>query len=164
MWKGIATAVCSVALLQGADLSKADAHFMKMAAEANMTEAHVGQMAEKQASGQAVKDFGETLSKDHTNAYESLTVLSDKTGEAIPKGIGRDATITHLSHLKGRAFDRAFTTEEVQSHKAAIAMFEKEAEHGENAEVKAWAKDMIPTLEKHLATAESLTKVETAHK
>lgn len=155
---GCAALLCVPAFLQGATLSKADANFMAIAAKANMTEAHVGQMAEAQAGRQDVKNFGQTLSKDHTSAYEGLSVLANKTGEAIPKAIGHDQNIARLSHLKGNSFDRAFLTEEVQSHKAALATFKNEAEKGENADVKAWAKSMIPTLEEHLQTAESLEK------
>jgi len=166
-WKDIV--VCAVILsvpmlLPAFGLSKTDAQFMKKAAEANMTEAHLGQMAEAQASQQSAKDFGQTLSKDHTSAYESLTVLANKMGEAIPKAIGPDKTIERLMHLKGKAFDRAFTQDEIQSHKSAIALFKNEVEHGENTDVKAWAKTMISTLEGHLQTAENIARAETAHR
>ena len=147
-------------VLHGASLSKTDIQFMNMAARASMTEAHLGQMAEAQASQKAVKDFGQKLSNDHTNAYEGLSVLAIKTSEAIPKAIGHDKTIENLKHLKGRAFDRAFIQDEVLSHKTAIAAFKNEAEHGENADIKAWAKTMISTLEEHLQRAESLAKEE----
>lgn len=162
-WRALtAIAGCSALLgipaLKGAALDKVDASFMTRAARASMTEAHLGQMAETHASKQAVKDFGQQLSKDHTVAYEGLSVLSNKTGEAIPKAIGHDHTIEHLSHLKGHSFDREFLLDEVQSHKAALATFKTEAEKGENADVKAWAKSMIPTLEAHLKTAEDLAR------
>lgn len=149
-------------LCGGAVLSKTDTQFMKMAAEANMTEAHVGQMAEAQGLQQGVKDFGATLSKDHTASYESLTKLANETGEKIPVGIDvrRDKNIERLIHLKGASFDRAFVLDEVQSHKQAVAAFKNEAEHGENANVRAWAKMMIPTLEGHVQMAENLVKEE----
>ena len=150
--------------LHAAALSKADAQFMNMAAKASMTEAHLGQMAEAQAGQHGVKDFGSQLSKDHTSAYEELSVLANKTGKTIPKAIGRDKAIEQLAHLKGNRFDRAFLLDEVQSHKSAIAAFKGEAEHGENADVKAWAKTMIPTLEGHLQTAEGLAKQEKSGK
>lgn len=145
-------------LLGAASLSKNDTAFMKLAAKTSMTEAHLGQMAEAQASRQAVKDFGQQLSKDHTTAYEGLTVLANKTGGEIPKAIGHDQTIMHLTHMKGAGFDHAFLADEVQSHKAALATFKSEAAKGDNPDVKAWAKSMIPTLEGHLKTAEDLEK------
>ncbi len=157
---GIGTAVLfSVpVLLQAGALSKTDVQFLNMAARANMKEAHLGQMAEAQARLQGVKDFGQKLSKDHTSAYEELTVLASKTGETIPKAIKPDKTISSLAHLKGSSFDRAFLMDEVQSHKTVLAAFKNEAEHGENEDVKAWAKEVIPTLEEHLQTAENLSK------
>ena len=87
-------------------------------------------MAEAQARQQGVKDFGKKLSNDHTIAYEELTVLANKPGNTIPKAIERNQIIDGLTHLKGTSFDRAFLLDEVQSHKAAIATFKNEAEHG----------------------------------
>jgi putative membrane protein len=145
-------------LLQGAAISKTDADFMNMAAKINMTEAHLGQMAEAQAAEKAVKDFGQKLSQDHTTAYEGLTVLANKTGESIPKAISKDKTMDQLMRLKGNSFDHAFLMDEVGSHKAALTAFQNEAEHGENADVKAWAQSMIPTLKEHLQEAENLAK------
>ena len=151
-------------VVRAATLSKTDMQFMKMAGEANMTEAHIGQMAEKQAADQGIKDFGKKLSADHTTSYEQLTVLANKTGETIPKAIGHDKTIDRLASLKGKSFDRAFIQDEVQSHKAAVAAFKNEAEHGEDADVKAWANSMVPILEGHLQTVENLAKMEKPRK
>lgn len=162
----ILTAACCVAamsiptLLAGATLGKTDTQFMKQAAEAAMTGAHLGQMAEAQAAGQGVKGFGQTLDKDHTNAYERLTELAGKTGENIPKGIDirRNPAIEQLQHMKGKTFDHAFLRDAIQSDRREIAEFKNEAQHGENAQVKSWANSMLPTLEGHLQTAQNLEK------
>lgn len=151
-----ATMLCIPMAMLGASLSETDMRFMKMAATANMTEAHLGQMAEAQGSQARVKDYGKKLSMDHTTSYESLTVLANKVGEDIPKAISRDKAINRLARFKGKTFDRAFLLDEVQSHKTAIAAFKSEAEHGDNPDVKAWAQNMIPTLEGHLQAAEKL--------
>ncbi len=164
--KHYTTAVCCAAifsvpvLLEGAALSKTDVDFMNMAAKTSMTEAHFGQMAEAQAAQQAVKDFGQKLSKDHTTAYEGLTVLANKTGDSIPKAISKDKTMDQLMRLKGDRFDHAFLTDEVGSHKAALTAFQNEADHGENPDIKAWAQSMLPTLKEHLQEAENLAKSE----
>jgi len=55
---------------------------------------------------------------------------------------------------------RIWVITEVQSHKATLAAFKNEAEHGDNADVKAWAQTVIPTVEAHLQTAENLAKAE----
>jgi putative membrane protein len=164
--KHILIAGCCVALLslsalaQSSKLSPRDKEFLKMAAITNMTEAHLGQMAEGQASGSGVKDFGQALAKDHTKAYEELTALDGKLGQTIPKGINvrRDKTIERLADLKGRRFDRQFLRAEVQDHERAIAAFKREARHGQDQELKSYASQTLPTMEEHLRNAEKLLK------
>ena len=129
-----------------------------MAADTNMAEAHMGQMAQEQASAQKVKDYGQTLSKDHTSSYEALSVLATKTGTSIPKALPPDRNVSRLAHLKGSSFDHAFAQEEVQMHRSAMVAFKREAEHGTDPDVKAWAQSQLPTLEGHLQAAQDLTK------
>ena len=144
----------------GASLSAADKQFLTAAAHANMTEAHEGQMAVDQASRSDVKDFGRMLVQDHTQAYADLAELAQQVGYSIPKGINsaRDPQIVNLVHLKGAAFDRKFCSDELASHRGAIALFKREAAHGQDAAVKAYASKMVPILEKHLQTAQTCAK------
>lgn len=156
----LAAAFAVPMLLGGSTLGKTDTQFMKTAAVAAMTGAHLGQMGEAQAAQPAVKGFSQTLDKDQTTAYEQLTALANKTGESIPKGIDvrRDRAIEQLTHMKGKNFDRGFLRDEIQSDTRVIAEFKNEAQHGENADVKSWANSMLPTLQGHLQTAQNLEK------
>ncbi|MGA2114201.1 MAG: DUF4142 domain-containing protein [Bryobacteraceae bacterium] len=144
----------------GASLSGADKQFLAIAARADMTEAHEGQIAEDRAAAPAVKDFAKTMVQDHTENYERLTVLAAQDGVPIPKGINsaRDPAIRQLVHLKGPSFDRTFATDEIAAHRHAIAVFKHEAEHGQDPGVKAFAEKTIPVLEKHLQLAEACAK------
>jgi len=148
------------AYAQQTGLSSADKEFMIMAAKTNMTEAHLGQMAQSEGAATDVKNFGQTLTQDHTKAYEELTELSGKTGESVPKGInvGKDATIQQLAKLKGPAFDRVFLRHEIQDHEKAATAFRREAERGRNPEVKGYAQKLLPTIEEHLREAQKLAK------
>lgn len=156
---------CSVllaipALAQSAKLSSRDKEFLKMAAVSNMTEAHLGEMAEGKAAHAGVKDFGQTLVKDHTKAYQELTALEGKLGQPIPKGINirRDRAVGQLASLKGKKFDGSFLRDEVRDHERAIAAFKREAQRGQDPEVKAYATSVLPTMEEHLREAEKLLK------
>ena len=75
-----ATLLGVVAMAQSKDLSAGDKAFLKTAAEAEMTEAHMGQMAESQASAADVKDFGKKLDQDHTAAYSEISGVANKIG------------------------------------------------------------------------------------
>ena len=90
----------------------------------------------------------------------TVTALSGKTGVSIPKGIdaAKVPSLEPLLHLKGDRFDRAFARDEIAAHRRALAAFKREAEHGQDADVKAYASSMIPTLEKHLQLAEECSK------
>ena len=164
--KTIMTGLCCLALCctpvfaQGGTLSKSDQAFLKMAAETDMTEAHMGQMAQDQASEQGVKDLGQTLIQDHTKDYNTLSQLATKLGATIPNGIdsSKVAPIRSLEHLKGKSFDRRFIHESVTGHEKVIAAYKKQSEHGDNADIKAYATQALPTLEDHLHKSEDLAK------
>jgi putative membrane protein len=148
------------AMSQANKLSKADQQFLTMAAETNMTEAHIGQMAESQANSQAAKDFGKQLDQDHTAAYTELLQLAQKEGDDIPRGINtrRNSAITSLASMKGKAFDRAFARDEAMDHQRALAAFQREANHGTDPDVKAYAAKQISTMKSHLDMAKGLEK------
>ena len=150
------------ALAQSTKLSNSDKKFMNVAAEGDMTEAHLGQVAQAQASQAELKDFGRMLAQDYTNAYNELTELANKTGETIPKGIDvrRNKALAHLIRLRGNSFNLRFLRREIRDHQTALASFRREAEHGQDADVKAYASKMIPTLEEQLHKAEALAKSE----
>ncbi len=144
-----------------APLTNADKQFMITAARTDMIEAHEGQMAESQAKREDVKDFAKTLVQDHTQSYEQLTALAAKTGVSIPTGINaaKDPGIAPLIRLNGDRFDRAFDRDEVAAHRRALALFKHEAASGHDPDVKAWAAQRIPVLEKHLHLAEECAKL-----
>jgi putative membrane protein len=152
--------VLSLPGLGQAKASAADQAFMKMAAQSDMTEAHIGQMAANQASQSQVKDFGQKLTHDHTDAYAELAMLATKTGSSIPKGIDirRISAVEQLKKLKGKKFDRQFVLEEIRDHEKAIVEFKREAQHGKDPDVKAYASKMIPVLQDHLSQAKALAK------
>ena len=162
----ISSAACCLAMIGAAGMalaaspSKTDKQFLITAAKTDMIEAHEGQMAENQATRADEKDFAKTLVKDHTESYQHLTALAAKTGVSIPKGIdsGKDRTIQQLEHLKGSAFDRQFARDEVAADRHAVAVFKREAAHGQDPAVKAYASQTIPVLEKQLQLAEQCAK------
>lgn len=157
---------CALAMLAGAvnvqaaDLSPADKQFIRMAATTDMTQAHEGQVAEGQASRADVKDCAKTLVQDHTQSYEQLTELAAKTGVSIPTGIdaAKNPQLKQLVRLKGNRFDQQFDKDEIADHQRVLATYKREAAHGQNPELKAYAAKMVPVLEKHLSLAEQCAK------
>jgi putative membrane protein len=158
-------AVCAVGVFAAppsGQLSPADRHFLTTAADANMMEAHVGQMAESQAAGANLKDLGKKLADDHSKLYGEELQLAQKVGDTIPRGINvkREPSVAQLTKLQGAQFDRTFLRDEIADHERALAAFQREAQHGKNPEVKAWAAKAEPILKEHLNMAKELAKFE----
>lgn len=152
--------VSSAPMTAQTKLSASDKKFIDMAADLDMTEANLGQMAQNQASEQPVKDFGQTLNEDHSKAYGQLLDLGDKIHQQIPRGINiaKNSEYAQLHHAKAASFDRTFLTDEVREHQRALTEFRREAQHGQNADLKNYANQQIPVLEEHLRKAQDLEK------
>jgi putative membrane protein len=131
-----------------------------MAAQTDMLEAHLGQMAADQAGSQGVKDYASMLVTDHTADYQQLTALAAKDNLTVPKGLdaAHDRMIAPFDKLKGAAFDSHYVHEMVAGHTEAIGVYKKEAADAENADVKSYASGTLPTLNKHLDQAKELEK------
>ncbi len=125
-----------------------------------MLEAHLGQMAADQASRQDVKDYAQMLVSDHTSDYQKLGDLAAKANLTVPKGLdtGHDKMIAPFEKLKGTAFDSRYVHEMIEGHTKAIAVYKKESTDAQNADLKEYASETLPTLEKHLDGARDLLK------
>ena len=49
-----------------------------------------------------------------------------------------------LADLKGKRFDGQFLRDEVQDHERVLAAFRREAQHGQDQDVKAYADEELP--------------------
>ena len=152
-------AICSVPVLaQGVD--KGDQKFVDMAAQTDMMEAHLGQMAADQALSQNVKDFAQTLVTDHTSDYQQLQAAATKAGATVPQGLdaAHNRMIAPFDHLKGAAFDHRFVSDMVSGHEKAVTAYKREASEAKNADIKAYATNALTGLQKHLDDAKKLEK------
>jgi putative membrane protein len=137
-------------------ISSQDRQFVHDAAGAGMEEVQLGQMATQQASSDQVKQFGQMMVTDHTKANNQLQTLASQKGIAIPTDLDSSARadVDKLSKLNGADFDHNYVDMQVTAHKDAIDLFNKEINDGQDADIKAFAAQTMPTLEKHLQAAQ----------
>jgi putative membrane protein len=142
-----------------AALSSEDKTFATKAAVGGQAEVAFGQLAKQNASSPAVKQFAERMVTDHTQANEELLQIARSQDLNLPKGLDakHQAKEQQFSTAKGQAFDRAYMQDMVQDHQEDVADFRKEAEHGQDPQLKAFAAKYVPILEKHLQMAQSAT-------
>jgi len=137
-----------------------DESFYEGAAQGGLAEVQLGQLAQNKGSSQAVKDFGTMMIQDHTAANDKLKGIAAGKGVELPTSpsMSQMATKTKLEALSGNSFDKSYIDSMVQDHKDTIQLFKKEAQNGQDAEAKAFAKATLPTLHKHLKKIESIAK------
>lgn len=148
-----AVALAVPALAQAAPAAK----FLAEAMQANNAEIRLGQLAQSHASSPKVREYGTTLTKDHTKARDLTQAAAHKEGVRLPDGLKPDAEATYkmLQGLSGTAFDKAFVQHMIADHRKDIAKFEAQTKTGD-ATTAQLAKATLPDLKKHLAIALSL--------
>jgi putative membrane protein len=143
---------------QAAALNSADRRFVMEAAMGGMTEVELGRLAAERGSSDAVKQFGQRMVDDHSRANSELMQLVSGKGITLPTALDakHQAMVAKMSRLSGAAFDSAYAKEMVKDHNKAVALFQREATGGADADLKAFAQKTLPTLQEHLRMARAL--------
>lgn len=174
--KGILAVMCCVSLCSIPALAQkkpaegpkmSDQQFVDFAAQTDMVEANLGQLAENASSAQPVKDYAQTLVTDHTNDFHQLYEAAHQANLNVPDAIdakNNKTMIDPFQKLKGTAFDHHFVTDMTEGHDKVIAIYKKEANDAQNPALKAYAAQALPVLEKHLTEAKGLEKTKPAAK
>lgn len=135
-----------------------DKDFMTKAAYANQTEVAAAKIAGSKDSSGPVNVFAMMMVADHSLAEQDLEHLADSLHVSLPQGTdpAEAPVLTMLDSLTGHSFDTAYVHSQVKDHQKAIALFQGEADSGQNASVKAYAVKYLPKLQMHLMMADSL--------
>jgi putative membrane protein len=152
-------AILAIALsTQAWSADKKDETFIRDAIEGNLAEVEMGKLAQDKGQSDAVKSFGQMLVTDHGNANQAATSVANQIGVTPPTEPNKVQKAMHdkLSKLSGNAFDKQFATEMVSDHKKDIQKYQQAAKK-KNDPVGDYANQTLPTLQKHLQTAQSLT-------
>jgi putative membrane protein len=163
----IITALFSLTLLASTAFAKdKEAHphdseaFLKSAALSGIGEVSLAKLALKKAVNPDIQSFAKMMVADHEAANAEVTRLAKPLDVTLPTQIGarRNGIERKMRKLndRDRAFDRAYIEQAVEDHKKAIELFEKQAAHGTDADVKAFAAATLPKLKEHYDLAGSL--------
>lgn len=139
-------------------LDSTDQKFTTQAATANLAEVDMAQLAQQQASGDAVKQYAQHLQQDHQQATQQLKSLASQKGVQLPSALDdkHKREKDKLAKMQGAEFDKAYIDAMVKDHKKVISQFEKQAKDGKDAELKSFAAQTLPKLREHLEHAQQL--------
>lgn len=138
--------------------SNTDDSFAAKAAQADMAEVKLGQLAEQKGTIPAVQDFGKRMVQDHSKNEMELKNVASRENLALPTQIDKadQATYDRLAKLNGEAFDRAYARDMVKDHTKDVAEFQKEAKDAHNETIKNYAAQTVPVLQTHLDLARKM--------
>jgi putative membrane protein len=136
-----------------------DSEFLVAAAESDLMEIEIGKLAQSRGTHAHVKEMGKMLVDDHTKSSSELKDFAAKLNVTLPAAItekGREKYSDLNDKKTGADFDKEFADISVKAHKETIDKMEKASEKANNAEIRQWAANKIPTLRAHLEHAEKL--------
>jgi putative membrane protein len=133
-----------------------DQEFAQKAAEGGLMEVQLGQLAQQQAKDQQVVEFGQRMVQDHGQANEKLMAIAEQKAIQLPQELSGDAQQKYeeMQQLSGAEFDEAYMDEMVEDHEKDIAVFEQQAQAGQDPDLRVFAEETLPTLREHLKLAQ----------
>jgi len=141
-------------------LSKADSSFVMEAAAGGLMEVQAGKLAQQNAMSQRVKDFGGMMVTDHSKANDELRSYASSHGITLPDSLPASMKkhLDAMENMKGKAFDNHYVSMMVEDHQKDVAKFKKESTDANDGQLKTWAGNTLPTLQKHLDSIQAIKK------
>ena len=144
--------------------SLSDAEIAAIVVAANSIDVGYGEIARARATDERVRQFAETMIRDHTAVNESAGELVSRLGlTPQPSDVSRSLeaaaadTREVLLNATGAEFDRAYVANEVAFHRTVLeALDSLLIPNAANAELKETLVGVRPAFEGHLRHAESL--------
>lgn len=143
-----------------------DAQIAMIAVTADNVDIEAGKLAAKKSSSKEVKEFAETMIRDHTAVNAKATALAKKLGvtpeeSATSKSLKADGEkmMKKLEGMSGAEFDKAYVDNEVAYHEVVIdAVTKTLIPNTKNAELKSLLESAGPIFTAHLEHAKMLQK------
>ena len=132
-----------------------DSNFLRTASQAQMKEIELARIARDRAVDDDVREFARHMIDDHSANLSRLRTIASDEGVSLAESLdssGRYAA-DNLSSMSGRSLDRRYMEMSLDDHREAIDLFERQAQSGENARVRRFAEDSLPTLRHHMTMA-----------
>jgi putative membrane protein len=132
-------------------VSQQDADWAAKVANANMTEIELSKVAQTKAVNDRLKNFANMMVTDHTAAGDKLKQLAASKNITLPANLNNDSQkmLDNLNKKSGKDFDKAYTNDMLDGHKDAVDAFQKGSNDLQDADLKNFASQTLPTIQMH---------------
>jgi putative membrane protein len=132
-----------------------DITFVRKATESGYKEVTSAKEALPQLQQPELKRIAEMLVNDHTGANARLAKIAEVKHWPVPPPAPQAAP---PSGTATGDFDAKWTAEMIAGHERSVALYRAQAKSGEDQELRKYARDTLPTIERHLAELKRLQK------
>jgi putative membrane protein len=145
-------------LVVKAELLDADKTFLTIAAQSDVNEIKLSQLAETKASSPKIKAFAQKMVTDHQMLEAKMKPFADAAGITPPTDVDADhqAEWSKLSGLSGAEFDKEYMSAMAMDHHKALEAFTSEESATKDAKFKATVKQGKEVVAHHTKMADSM--------
>lgn len=138
--------------------SAVDTQFMIKAAQSDQTEIQTSQLALQRSRNPEVRQYAERMITEHTASSKRLMPIAMQKKVTLPKDVGpaNKPLLNQLARLSGTQFDKAYIAGQAQAHAKTQAEFQRYLREGRDPQLRAFATQVLPIVQGHLKTAQSL--------
>ena len=142
----------NVAATGGIAVTSDDAKFATKAAGGGMAEVALGKLAQQKSTNSQIQSFGAMMVTDHGKANDELAAIAKTKNITLPDSVDADhkQKIADLSKMSEKDFDKAYVDAMIDGHKKTLKLMQDEATNGKDADLKAFAAKVAPTVQIHL--------------
>lgn len=153
-------AAASKAAASAGSLSKGDRDLMRDIAHANLSEIETGKLAQSKSKNENVRKFAQQMIDDHTKAQGEVQQLAQAKGVTLPTepDTKHKALMKKMEGMSEAEFDKQYMAKGgVADHKDTHRLLKKTESRAKDADLKALAGKMLPTVDQHLTMAKDMT-------
>jgi putative membrane protein len=139
------------------DLPRGDRRFFAKAASLGEKEVALSRIAESRAIDPRVREFAGRMVREHTAANARLAELAARKGVTVERRDANDARREEAkwNEKSGDAFDKDYLEAMIDCHEDTVDVLENAAD-SDDADLAAYARQMLPVVQGHLREAEAL--------
>jgi putative membrane protein len=140
-------------------ISKADSDRLIAIAQANIAEVEAGKIAVEKSTNSGIKEFAQTMIDDHSKGLEETKKVATAKNVTLPTepDAAHKKMAADLQKLSGAAFDKEYVSKAgVADHTKVHAALKADIAKAQDADVKALATKLEPTVAHHGEMAKKL--------
>lgn len=143
---------------RGNPFPEPDRSFLLQAAKDSLWQISLGDLARTQAAGGDIRNFGKDMIGENQKIQDNIISLAQKKGISIEIMLDplQGQTLDSLSREHGAGFDRQYISLMIDEHEKSERLYRKEAEQGQDRDVRAFAGGILPWIQMQLKRAREI--------